>query len=65
MPVYSRRPRTVLDQVIEADTPEVVRMVTPGGYYPSYIPSTSQPVSYVRDDLHYRHSWRVLQAINS
>ena len=50
VPVYSRRPRTVLDQVIEADTPEVVRMTTPA-YLPYYL--QPQP-SYVTDDLHYR-----------
>ena len=50
VPVYSRRPRTVLDQVIEADTPEVVRMTTPA-YLPYYL--QPQP-SYISDDLHYR-----------
>ena len=40
----------MLDQVIEADTPEVVRMTTPA-YYPHYLQPQS---SYVTDDLHYR-----------
>ena len=54
VPVYTRRGRSVLDQVIEADTPEVVRMTAPA-YYPCYIPPAGQTQpSYVTDDLHYR-----------
>ena len=62
VPVYSRPTRSVVDQVIEDDTPEVVRMTAPHyysqppppPYYPYYLPAPAPPKSYVSDDLHYR-----------
>ena len=62
VPVYSRPTRSVVDQVVEDDTPEVVRMTTPHyyslppppPYYPYYLPAPLPPKSNVSDDLHYR-----------
>ena len=63
VPVYSRPSRSLVDRVIEADTPEVVRLTTPQyhyshppppPYYPYYLPSPAPVKSDASDDLHYR-----------
>ena len=66
VPVYSRAGRSVVEQLIQADTPGVVRLTTPHyfsqppppPYYPYYlpapVPAPASPKSYVGDDLQYR-----------